>query len=245
MSAVAAIIRLDLRGILRDNVMYINVLVSVVTVAAITVLGLLQEHLPGWRDWFPLMIALSLVSGPGGFGYLFGLLMVDENDTGVRNMLSVTPVRPTTLILTRTAVATAWLCVWPALTITIMNAAWQAIDLPLVEWAALILSLALLTPALALAIPTLASDKVEALAVFKGLTFVTLAPLAIYFLDADAWYRYVFLLSPTGWAVQAFDAFLAESAAGYLWAAGGAVYALVLLGCAIHFFRRNVYKLYA
>jgi fluoroquinolone transport system permease protein len=240
-----AIIRLDIRSILRDNVMYINVLVSVVTVAVITVLGLLQHNLPGWREWFPLMVALSLVGGPGGFGYLFGLLMVDENDTGVRDMLSVTPVRPTTLILTRTVVATAWLCVWPAITITIMNAAWQAIDLPLLEWAALILSLAILTPALALAIPTWASDKVEALAVFKGLTFITLAPLAMYFIDADAWYRYLFLLSPTAWAVQAFESFLDSSATGFLWAAGGAAYAMTLLALAVHFFRRNVYKLYA
>jgi hypothetical protein len=169
--------------------------------------------------------------------------MVDENDTGVRNALAVTPVRPTTLILTRTVVAAAWLCVWPALTMTIMNAAWQAIDLPLLQWAALILSLALLTPALALAIPVLASDKVEALAVFKGLTFVTLAPLAMYFVTADAWYRYLFLLSPTAWAVQALETFLDGSTAGYLWAGGGGAYALLLLAGAIHFFRRSVYKL--
>ncbi len=213
MNAIAAIIRLDIRGVLRDNVMYLNLFISSLTVVIITVLGLYQEHLPGWREWFPFMIALSLISGPGGFGFLFGLLMVDENDTSVRDMLSVTPVRPTTLILTRTVVAGTWLCIWPVITISIMNWAWQAIDIPLLNWAALILSLAILAPVLALAVPTMASDKLEAIAVFKGLTFISLIPLAMYFIEPDVWYRYIFLLSPTGWAINSFDSFLAGSPA--------------------------------
>lgn len=243
MTAITAIVQLDIRGILRDNVMFINVALSTVTVAIIATLGLFQDDLPGWREWFPFMIALSLVSGPGGFGYLFGLLMVDESDSGVRSALVVTPVRPRTLILTRTVVAMAWLCIWPAITISIMNAAWQTLELGLLEWAALIGSLAILAPVIALAIPMMAADKVAALAVFKGLTFVTLLPLAMYFIDVDAWYRLVFLASPTGWAIQAFDAFRGGDGSGYWWAAGGAVYATSLLGMAVHFFQRNIYKL--
>jgi fluoroquinolone transport system permease protein len=244
MSAIGSIVLLDVRGILRDNVMYINVGMSVSTVAIITVLGAYQDHLPGWYAWFPLMIALALVGGPGGFGVLFGMLMVDESDSGVRQALVVTPVPPTTLILTRTLFATLWMCVWPALTLTVMNAAWQALDLALIEWAVLIVCYALLTPALALAIPTLAADKVEALAVFKGLSFISLIPLALYFIGPDAWYRGIFLLSPTGWGIEAFDAFrTGSSGRGYAWAGGGVVYALLLLGVAIHYFRRNVYRL--
>ncbi len=245
MTAVAAIVKLDLRGITRDNVMGINVFVSTLTVAIIAVLGVFQDSLPGWRDWFPFMVALALISGPGGFGYLFGLLMVDENDTGVRAMLSVTPVPPTTLIVTRTVVAFAWLCIWPAITLSIMNGTWQVIDIPLSAWAALILSLAFLAPLLALAIPTLANDKVEALAYFKGLTFITLIPLAMYFIEGSPWYESFFLLSPTGWSIKAFEAFIAGSAAGYLWAAGGAAYVVVLLVTTVHFLLRNVYRLYA
>ena len=244
MTAVAAIVRLDMRGIARDNVMAINVVVSALIVAVIAVLGLFQDSLPGWREWFPFMVALSLVSGPGAFGYQFGLLMVDENDTGVRDMLSVTPVRPTTLVLTRTVVSLTWLCVWPVVTIAIMNGTWQAIDMPLLAWAAVILSVALLAPLLALTIPTLAVDKVEALAYFKGLTFITLIPLAMYFIEGSPWYESFFLISPTGWTIKAFDALVAGSASGYLWAAGGAAYLLALLATAVHFLLRNVYRLY-
>lgn len=243
MNAFTAIVLLDIRGILRDNVMFINIGMSVTIVAIITVLGLFQHQLPGWSDWYPFMIALSLVGGPGGFGVLFGMLMVDENDSGVRQALAVTPVPPTRLILTRTIVATAWMCVWPAITLSIMNATWRTIDIPAIEWVAIILSYALLAPALALAIPTMAKDKVEALAVFKGLTFCTLVPLALYFVAPDAWYRPLFLISPTAWGIESFDAFRAGSRAGYWWALGGAVYALALLVAAATYLRRIVYKL--
>ena len=243
MSATAAILRLDVRGITRDQVMLINVLLSVATMSVITVLGVFQTSLPGWVDWFPFMIALALVSGPGGFGYMFGLLMVDENDTGVRDALTVTPITPTRLILTRTLIATIWMSLWPLLTVAIMNSTWQALDLAPVQWLVLVLSLAVLTPVCALAIPCFARDKVEALAVFKGITFVTLAPLAMYFIDAQAWFRPAFLIVPTAWAVEAFDAFVAGHAIGYVWAAGGALYGLALLALVVQVYRRKVYRL--
>ena len=245
MSAVAAIIRLDVKGITRDHVMLINVGLSTAVMIVITVLGLFQASLSGWADWFPFMVALSLVSGPGGFGYMFGLLMVDENDTGVRDALAVMPVPPTTMILTRTAFATGWMVVWPLVTISIMNSTWQVLELSPIEYVTVVGSLALLTPALALAVPVLASDKVEALAVFKGLSFIMLVPVGLYFVEPDAWYRHLFLISPTGWAVEAFDAFIANEAAGYLWALGGTCYAVVLLLIAVLSFRRNVYGLSA
>jgi hypothetical protein len=243
MNATAAIVRLDVRGIGRDQVMLINVALSAATMVAITVLGVFQQSLPGWLAWFPFMIALSLVSGPGGFGYMFGLLMVDENDSGVREALTVTPVTPARLLLTRSAVATLWMCLWPLFTVAVMNSTWRALELSAVEWMTLVGSLALLTPACALAIPTFAKDKVEALAVFKGVTFATLAPLALYFIDAEAAYRPLFLVIPTAWAVFAFDAFVAGDAMGYAWAAGGAIYALLLLALVVELYRRKVYRL--
>ena len=243
MSAVYSIVMLDLRGIFRDNVAVATVVLSMLGAVGITVLGAFQGRLSGWSEWFPFMIAVSLVGGPGGFGFLFGLLMVEEGDSGVRDALAVTPVQPTTVILIRTAVATAWMCVWPLTSIYLMNRTWQAIDLPLTQWLAVVGPLALLTPALALTIPTLAADKVGALAVFKGLSFITFMPLALFFVPANAWYRPLFLASPTGWTIEAYRSFLDHPvASGYLWTLGGAVYAVVLLTLVVHLFRRKVYN---
>ena len=166
--------------------MLINVGMSVFTIVVITTLGAFQDHLPGWADWFPFMVALTLVSGLG-FAFMFGLLMVEESDTGVRDAMLVTPISPNLFIVMRTLIATGWMLIWPTITIVIMNSTWQVLHLSALELITVVAMLALLTPALALAMPVMGSDKVEALAIFKGINFIMMIPLALYFIDADAW----------------------------------------------------------
>ena len=242
MSAFTALVRLDIKGILRDDVMLITIVMSIIPIVIITMLGIFQDHLPGWADWFPFLVAYTLVGGLS-FAFMFGLLMVEERDNGVLDAMLVTSISPNVFILTRTLLATVWMLIWPHITIVIMNSTWQVLHLSTLELFTVVAMLALLTPALALAMPVLGSDKVEALAVFKGINFIMMIPLALYFFDADAWYRPLFLVSPTAWTIETLDALIAGDSIGYLWAAGGTGYALVLLIASVVAFRRKVYKL--
>jgi fluoroquinolone transport system permease protein len=243
MGAAASIIKLDLRGVRRDHVALATVLLSAIGVAGITVLGGFQRHLPGWSDWFPFIVAVSLVGGPSGFGFLFGLLMVEEGDTGVREALAVTPIPPRVFLLVRTVVATVWMAVWPLASVSLMNSTWRGVDLSLAHWLALVIPLALLTPAFALLIPALARDKVGALAVFKGLSFVTLFPLVMFFIPVGTVYRPILLASPTGWIIEAYLAFLNDvPASGFGWSLGAVAYAMTLLLVVVHRFNRKVYR---
>ena len=242
MSAFTALVRLDIKGILRDDVMLINIVMSIIPIVIITMLGIFQDHLPGWADWFPFLVAYTLVGGLS-FAFMFGLLMVEERDNGVLDAMLVTSISPNVFILTRTLLATVWMLIWPYITIVIMNSTWQVLHLSTLELFTVVAMLALLTPALALAMPVLGSDKVEALAISKGINFIMLIPLALYFFDADAWYRPLFLVSPTAWTIETFDALIADDSIGYLWAAGGTGYALVLLIASVVVFRRKLYKL--
>jgi hypothetical protein len=239
-----SIVHLDARGIARDRVALATILLSALGTGAIAALGLFQARLPGWSDWFPFVVAVTLVGGPGAFGFLFGLLMVEEGDTGVRDALSVTPVPPSALLAIRTVVATSWMLVWPLASVYLMNLTWRSIELSFAEWLAVVGPLALFTPALALAIPGAARDKVGALAVFKGMSFLMLAPLALYFLSEEAWYRVVFLVSPAGWVMESYVAFLNRRAGeGYGWALGGTTYAIVLMIGVVVLFRRKIHRL--
>ncbi len=242
--AVLGIVGADARAIARDSVALGSVALSVLGVLVVTVLGAYQRQLPGWSSWFPFMVAVSLVGGPGGFGLLFGLLMVDEADTGVRDALMVTPVPPALFMSVRTVLCTSWMAVWPLASIWVMNSTWKAVHLPVPGWAAVVAPVALLTPVFALTIPTLADDKVAALAVFKVLSFASLIPLALFFVPADAWYRWPLLVLPTAWTVESLRAFLdGAPGVGYAASAGGALYAGALLAGAIQGFRRKVYRL--
>jgi hypothetical protein len=116
------------------------------------------------------------------------------------------------------------------------------VSLPAAAWAALLILTALLAPTVALAVPAIARNKVEALVLFRALGAVLMAPLFTFILG-DVWYRYAFLISPAGFVVEAYRAFLTGGGAAYLWIATGALYAVALLAIAIARFRRIVYRM--
>ena len=243
MNASASIIALDARGIMRDGVMLINVGLSAVVIAIITVLGHYHHDNATRVAWFPVLIIMSVMTGPSGVGFLFGLLMVDEKDTGVRNALAVTPVRPSTMLVTRTLLMIAYLLAWPLATVMIMNATWQALPLTYTELLIVAASVALMGPVTSLGVASYASNKVEALALFKFISFIIISPLALKFIPDEAWYRSLFLLSPAGWGYMSFDAFVQDNQTlGYLYAAGGTLFNLALLAACIRYYQSTLYK---
>lgn len=236
MSAVTAILRLDLKGITRDQVLALNASLSVVMTIAITVIGVLHGHDPAWARWFPALLAMSLLTGPPSWGFLFGLLMVDEKDTGVRGALAVTPVSPRRMLLVRSLSSFGLMVLWPLVSVLVMTAAWQGLSLSVGQWAPLVAVLALGAPLTALTVATVAGNKVEAMALYKGINFMALTPLALYFVPAEAWWRWAFFVLPSTWGLAGFEALRAgEAAAGWLLGAGlfhGALLAVALRGYA-------------
>ena len=241
MSATTEILKLDARGVARDNVMYMNVGLSFVGMVVITIIGYFKGD-TDWARWFPFLVIMALITNAPGYGFLFGLLMVDERDTGVRGALAVTPVPQAQMLIVRTISSIVLLLTWPLITVYVMNATWQAVHLQFHEWFALAAVLALIGPVTALSVASYASNKVEALALFKGINMLCLAPLALYFIPADAAYRAIFLALPTAWAVFGFDALRAGDPAAWIWLAGGAVFNLALLGASIWWYLRTIYK---
>ena len=242
MSAMVSILKLDARGVMRDNVMTVNILLSALVMVIITIVGLFKAD-TDWADWFPFMMIMSLMTGPAAYGFLFGLLMVDERDMGVRSVLAVTPVPQTRMLLMRTLTVACLMIVWPLFTYYVMNSTWQGLDFRFVDVLALVLMLSLAAPLTAMAVASYAQNKVEAIALFKGINFIILLPLALYFLPEDSAYREVFLILPSGWAVFAFEALKDhDTGAAYGWIVGGTTYHGILLFIAARTFIKDLYK---
>lgn len=241
MSAVVSILRLDLKGIGRDQVLALNASLSVVVMLAITVMGLLRGGDPAWSRWFPALLALSLLTGPPSWGFLFGLLMVDEKDTGVRQALAVSPVSPERMLLVRSVTSVVLMVIWPLVSVTVMNAAWHGLAVAWWSWLPLVAVLALGAPVTALAVAAFAGNKVEAMALYKGINFMALVPLALYLVPADAGWRWLFLALPSAWGLQAFEA-LRSGGAVAGWLAGALAFHGLLLLAALRAYTRAVYK---
>lgn len=243
MSPTQAILRLDLKGVFRDNVMMANISLSFVGMIVITVVGYYQSDNSAAVAWFPFLIIMALISNPPAYGFLFGLLMVDERDTDVRKALAISPVSPVYFLLLRTVLSTSIMIVWPLITVFVMNSTWQALPVTYLEVFVVGLGLAFMAPVVALCIASYAKNKVEALALFKGLNFLLLLALALEFIPEDAFYRLFFLISPTSWSFMAFDAFADNlPLKGYMWALGGAIYTVVIYTVIVRRYLSDTYK---
>lgn len=242
-SPTKAILALDAKAITRDNVMMMNIGLSLLGMVIITTIGLFKAD-TNWAEWFPFLVILSLVTGPAGYGFLFGLLMVDERDMGTRSVLAVTPVSVSRMIAIRMTLSTLLMVVWPLITVYVMNASWRVLDLPFTQWLGLVTMLSLIAPITALCVAVYATNKVEALALFKGVNFILITPLALYFLPAGTEiYRKFFLFAPSGPAVLAFEAFRHDQdSAAWIYLAGGALYCAALLAACVWYLSRTLYK---
>ncbi len=237
--AIVAILRLDWRGITRDAVLALNASISIVVMLTITVIGLVRGADPAWARWFPFLVALSLLTGPPSWGFLFGLLMVDEKDTGARAALAVTPISPAKLVVIRSVLAFALMVVWPMISLAVMNAAWRSFHVPWLDWLPLVATLALGAPLTAVAVSGIARDKVEAMAVYKGINFAVLAALALYLVPGDAWWRRLWFVLPSAWSLEAFEAVRTRhDATG--WLAGALCFHAALLVAALRVWTRGL-----
>ena len=237
-----AVLRLDLMSASRDGVLMLTVVASLVLVAIVAGAGLFEQQLglQAWRAWIPAILALSLASGPGGPAMIFGSILIEEKETGVGAALSATPTPRARLAILRVGGVTLYIALWLSLATAAILAAWPgafpAAPAPL---GLVILALALIGAAATLTLARLSANRIEALAVFKGLSVILALPVALFFAAPDAWWRPALQILPTGPALEAL--YTLERGApdeGLAWAGAALAYSVAWLGAAIAFSRR-------
>lgn len=177
-------------------------------------------------------ITFFLILTPGLLGMATGFVMLDEREEGVLSAVAVTPVGLAGLLGYR-LVAPAALCF--AMNLALLWLAGAAFA-PWRAPAAAAMA-ALEAPLMAVLLAGIAHNKVEGMALAKGLSFFFLGPFAILFL-ASPWY-WAGAPLPTFWVAK----LLADSGSSpfpaLFWAAFGFAYHLVALwGAALYFVRR-------
>ncbi|MCB0640028.1 MAG: hypothetical protein KDC44_00240 [Phaeodactylibacter sp.] len=191
----------DFKNIFREQILYFMFIG-----APILQYGLFRWGLPWVVGQYPvvepytgLILALLTLQVVGGIGFVLASILLDERDDGVLTALRITPIGPNAFLFYRMfmGMLIGWI-------FALIMLRWNGIvqlEWPVVVAGALLL--AAMAPMIMLVMATFSKNKVEGLAMYKGINFVLMLPLAGIFLP-DAWGQ-LFAFLPTHWTLHFLD----------------------------------------
>ncbi|SES05884.1 fluoroquinolone transport system permease protein [Gracilibacillus ureilyticus] len=147
---------------------------------------------------FQIITGISLLMAPLMVGMLYGLIILDERDEGLLVYFSVTPITKTGYLLARITA--------PVIVTFFMSYLFILVQgIAIWDWATFLpisILLSLQAPIVTILLASLASNKVEGLALIKVINLMLFAPLIDYiFSHPTAKFVMIF---PLYWPVQAF-----------------------------------------
>lgn len=152
-----------------------------------------------FRAYYGLLTSFfSIMLMPQLFGYVIGFMLLDERDDGTLQALRVTPLSLDRYLVYKLAVPV----VVSVAAVYIFVPVVGLVTVPFAPLLPIAFVAALEAPIFALLLASLAANKVQGLAVMKGLSLVLVAPMVAYFVP-EPW-QWLFGLSPTYWPLKAF-----------------------------------------
>lgn len=201
LTAYRAVITADLFKVLREPFFWF-------ILAAPLLLGLALGELLPWLDqrfaalqlnrYFPVAVALIILTPPLYYGVVLALQILQEKDENALLAVNVTPATLGWFVGVRIGVYT--LISIPM--IVIVHGLIGVIEVPGWKLAWVAAAASLNTPLIALLIPAFARNLLDGMVIGKGLGFVVLFPLAMFWVP-DYWHLLCGIL-PTYWPIIAY-----------------------------------------
>jgi len=240
----SAILAFDVRSISRDQFLLLIILMVATLFGGFSLVGYFREGLgaSGIQQWIPYVLILSIIANPASFGMVFGVFLIEEVETKVRAALMTTPFPPILLVMMRTPILIILLTILGLGVGTVISAAWGVDELSLAQWLLISFSGAVIGAPVMISISTIATNRIEAMAMGKFYSAFVIPPMLMYLLPVDAWYRALFLVFPTTLIVHAYEAFRQGSdSVAYGWLILGLAYTAALTTFSV---RRYLQKSY-
>lgn len=163
-------------------------------------------------DYYPLIVALIILTPPLYYGFVLALLLLEEKDEGVLLAVAVTPMQLPWFLFARIGVYT--LISLPL--IVIVHEQIAVVELSQSELILVAIAAAPAAPMIVMLLSAFCKNQLEGFVMGKGLGFLILFPLAMYFVP-DYWHLVCGIL-PTYWPIIAyFTAASAEGSSGFFY----------------------------
>jgi fluoroquinolone transport system permease protein len=225
----------DMRNIIRDRLLLYTAFLIPLIIIIFTrlVIPWISENIVSLQAYYPVLFMLIVITIPMMFGFVIGFLIMDERDENLLTVLRVMPISRNVYLIYRmvflSILSFIYILLFPTLT--------GLIDISLVEYLPIGVLLALFTPVLALIANIVATNKVQAFAVFKLLGGVFFLPLFAFFIDSDL--KYIFGVIPNFWTFMALDHLVQTGSQDVLFLGIGFVAHFVLLAVLFYLFNKK------
>ncbi|KUG19858.1 MAG: ABC transporter permease [Methanomicrobiaceae archaeon] len=193
----------DLRNVLRDRMLAFAFFIPLLLIF-VSVWGIpwISATLFDLSPYHALILSFIFLQVPVLFGFIPAFMLIDERDEHILSALRVLPVSPLSFVAARMFSGAAIAFLYVVLAFALLAGP----GVPFLCFLPCACLLALLAPIIALTVVGLSQNKVEALAVFKGLDLLVMLPLVSFFLP-PAWER-IFWVFPQFWTITAFEELL-------------------------------------
>jgi len=144
------------------------------------------------------IMAIMAIYPPAAFGWVTGFTLLDERDENILTVISVTPLSRTGYIVYRLAMPMFIGCVLSYITLFIVG----LIPLHAIKLLPIAMISSLGAPIAALFMVAFTGNKVEGLAMSKGISLMYIGPLAVIFIESN--WQYLAGVIPAFWVSRAF-----------------------------------------
>jgi fluoroquinolone transport system permease protein len=223
MKKLITLIYTDLKLIFRDHTLVFFMLMPVLLIL------LVRYFVPYHTIQFPVVAEYhTLIMASGSlqtaimFGFITSFIILDEKDENVLQVIKVLPISSLYFITYRLTFAGIFSAIGAFLMINLGGIAHPGFFNSIV----LSIQYGLAAPLITLIIATYANNKVEGMALFKGVDLVLILPLLSFFIVGNL--KYLLAIIPVFWTYNFYQQTMAGESTWWIFICGIIVYAIVL-----------------
>lgn len=227
----------DFRQILREQLLWVMFIVAPSGQFAIArwIAPELISMFPVLNGYQSLIVGALTLQVVTGIGFVVAMMLLDEKDDGVLSAIRVLPISPGAFLTYRLFTTTLIALIFAFVMLYFSGLTTLSVG----EAIAAAFLFALISPAVVLFMSTFGDNKVEGLAVYKGINLVLLLPIFSFFVP-DVWI-YAFGIIPDFWSFQFTVAANNGEAASWINYLAGIGVHILLIGILYRRFQQKVF----
>ncbi|MDY6966456.1 MAG: hypothetical protein SVM80_10910 [Halobacteriota archaeon] len=209
----------DFRNIRRDPILIYGLMGPLIAMLVTRLFVPQVEQIPS--VYYPYIAILTILISPIVFGFIAGFILLDEKDDNVLMALKVLPITTVAFVTYRMIFSVTFSFVYTIIAILILS---NLVIVPISSIIPIAILIAIEAPIIALILFTFSKNKVEGVALLKGLNFVfILIPVVALFIPSRL--QYLAGVIPMFWPAKAFVEVVSGNAD---------IWGYVLLGVVVH-----------